>query len=337
MKIKQIRQSNKNNKIQEKWRTIITFVGKIICEEKCSFSKDGYLYLIELIKHNQNKEVLKNEQYIQDTMILYETISKRIVNDLFAEMYIFKDITDISKLLLIPEYQEILFGYGYTDNYKKVLCNFFVEFWGCIINDKLFQNNKYSQRLISLVENCGLFSVSSVSNKKNKNCKENSICCPYFITIFVFQLIVFNENHFPNRLKIFSKIINSTSLEYQVLAFILQYIAFQIVKNLRQVVDKNGETLNLYESNNYVNFVKYIDGLSWDNFCFNANSIKCNKDLKNNIDEIMLFFSVSKDNECENADFCWVNEIVGENSEDFNESANEVVIDELWRRILVYE
>ena len=268
------------------WTEIIDFLRIYFIDNSCAhdITVKGYCYFFELIKSQSNQGLLDYDKYV-DLAGFREKIAKEIIYKLHKDGYALDSLKEITTLILIPENQNLLFDMNINANATHSPIYFFKNnFWKQIITSDSFENISFRDRLVCWVPMC--------CNLTTSEQKELGIC-PYFITLFILQLFVFDVKIcFEQRKQTIEKIITKEPS----IKFILQCIMYHTVKKYTEyyVEDKD-----MYNQRAFIDFVKYTRSFDENEIILYSKNLNCINKIENIIDSFATSLNINFCNEAD--------------------------------------
>jgi len=260
--------------MKEKWPDIIKYINKTINKEYENITPEGFSHFIEILyKWQCGNSPLKGCE-LEELSYLRNSLIDKTVKQFSADDFNHNDLDKYTQLLLAPKEQCVLFCTDWTFPQYSPVYSFRDLLWRPIIELLLSSDNgenKTDRFLQWFNKNCG-FSVK-LRYKSNDNSNFLApIYCAYFMVTLFLRLFVSNAFNAPNfdlknhrAIEFYLKIINDGN-QFTAQKFVLWYIVFRIVHEIRDVPIDSINKVDFHNAEGYDDLQTLIDDQwnQWD-------------------------------------------------------------------------
>lgn len=264
---------------------LLESLTNITQNKKKNITAYGFCYLFALIDAYE-KEVgkLGEEQYL-----LLSSFKESMVDAIKTELFENKieQAYNVTWMILSPENQKKIFDFNNSGKCFSITANYFFSdmFWRKILKSDYFSKQQFSDSFFPWFEKSWGASMPTCIAKNEKD-NHKRIFCPYFITIFVLYLYVFDDNCSFD-------IINKLFEYIPTVKFIIYYIGFTLLNKNPKTIKNGDREIKPYENKKFLTFANMIDSVDWREINLHENSINYKKELKDDIEKIIESYIIN--------------------------------------------
>ncbi|MBQ3498812.1 MAG: hypothetical protein IJA87_06765 [Clostridia bacterium] len=247
--------------------------------KKNKITVHGYCYLFTLIDAYEKKVGMLNEQQYLLLSSFKESIADEIKIALCENEV--EQAYNLTWMILSPENQKKIFDFNNYGRYLSITAKYFFNdiFWQKILKEEHFANQEFLDSFFPWFEKSWGASMPTCIAKKRKGNIEK-VFCPYYITVFVLYLCLFDGNCDFD-------IINSLFTHIPSVKFIICYIGFTLLNKNPKKIKYGKAEIKPYGNKKFLHFANMIDNVDWNNSDLCNKSYTYKKELKEDIDKII--------------------------------------------------